>query len=68
MFAQLGTFFLFLSFCGTTTLFVQKTTNTSSVRIYVWQEAFISTFFALSASILFTYAFSILFGDRIQIR
>lgn len=37
MFAQIGTFFLFLSFCATTILFSQKNNSTTQVRTYVWQ-------------------------------
>lgn len=37
MFAQIGTFFLFLSFCATTILFSQKNNSTSQVRTFVWQ-------------------------------
>jgi len=37
MFAQIGTFFLFLSFCATTILFSQKSSSTSQARTLVWQ-------------------------------
>lgn len=66
--SQLGTFFLFLSFCVTTTLFSTKQASLiigyEFMRGYVWQEAFISTFIALSASVIFTYAFSVLFNSQ----
>ena len=62
--AHLGTFFLFLSFCATTTLFSIKSTlsTTETARSYLWQEAFLSIFIAMSASIIFNYAFSALFN------
>jgi len=62
----LGSFFLFLSFCATTTFFTLKSnyTTPSPPRTVVWQEAFIGTFFALSASVIFTYTWSILFSSN----
>jgi hypothetical protein len=74
--SQVGSFFLFLSFCSTTTFyslkFVNDTTasnNGEFARSYVWQEAFLGTFFALSASVISTYIFSILLGgSKIGIR
>jgi hypothetical protein len=63
---QLGTFFLFLSFCTTTTMFTIKYTlsSTEMQRSYVWQVAFLSIFLAMSASIIFNYAFSVLFNSN----
>jgi len=62
--SQIGTFFLFLSFCTTTTFYSLKFVNVSGEfsRSYVWQEAFLGTFFALSASVIATYIFAILLG------
>lgn len=37
MFAQIGTFFIFLAFCTTTILFSQKNNSTTQVRTFVWQ-------------------------------
>lgn len=64
-----GNFFLFLAFCGTTMVFASKNAllnvgPTEIPRSFIWQEAFISSFFALSASVIFFYAFSILFDDN----
>ena len=61
--ALLGTFFVFMSFCTTTAFFPLKFTpgQAEYSRSYVWQEGFLSTFFAMSASIIFTLTFSILF-------
>jgi hypothetical protein len=68
--ALIGTFFIFLSFCTTTTLFPLKFTpgQAEYARSYIWQEAYISIFFALSASVIFTYACSIVLGEKIGIR
>ena len=62
--ALLGTFFIFLSFCATSTLFPLKFTpgQAEYARSYIWQEGFISVFFALSASVIFSCAGSVLFG------
>lgn len=62
--SQVGSFFLFLSFCATTTFYSLKFTSTLGEysRSYVWQEAFLGTFFALSASVISTYIFSIILG------
>jgi ammonium transporter Rh len=73
IFAQIGTFFLFLAFCSTTTFLSLKFSKPASgeySRSYVWQEAFLGTFFALSASVIATYIFSILLSEtrRIGIR
>lgn len=64
--ALLGTFFLFLSFCVTSTLFPLKFTpgQAEYARSYIWQEGFISVFFALSGSVIFSCAGSILFGKE----
>lgn len=35
-----------------------------SVRAYAWPEAWISVFFAMSASVIFYYAFSVLIGKQ----
>ena len=66
----LGNFFLFLAFCTTSTLYPVKNSVTSvyasdeSVRAYAWPEAWISVFFAMSASVIFYYAFSVLIGKQ----
>jgi hypothetical protein len=67
--AHLGTFFLFLAFCVTTTLYTVKYTVSSgeTQRAFIWQEAFISTFVALSASVVSTYAFSVLFNRNYRL-
>jgi hypothetical protein len=66
--AHLGTFFLFLAFAATTTMFSLKYASSfERERTYVWQEAFISIFIALSASIIFNYAFSVLLNPRHKI-
>lgn len=59
---QLGSFFLFLGFCATTTLYSVKYTlgSAEATRALIWQEAFISTFIALSASVISAYACSVL--------
>lgn len=66
IFALLGTFFVFLSFCVTSTLFPLKFTpgQTEYARSYIWQEGFVSVFFALSGSVIFSCAGSILFGGK----
>jgi len=72
----LGNFFLFLAFCTTSTLYPVKHSVASEqakdepVRTYAWPEAWISVFFAMSASVIFYYAFSILIGKkkRVEIR
>ena len=69
--SALGAFFMFLSFATTSVFFSLKfsaTVTTESALTYVWQEAFISVFFAMSSSVVFTYAFSCLLGERIGIR
>jgi hypothetical protein len=68
--ALLGTFFVFMSFCTTSTLFPLKFTpgQAEYARSYIWQEAFLSSFFSLSASVIFTLAFSIIFGRKIGIK
>jgi hypothetical protein len=67
--AHIGTFFLFLAFCATTTMFSAKYTfvNVDFARLYLWQEAFISIFIALSASVIFTYAFSVLLNPKAKL-
>lgn len=59
---------MYLTFCTTTILFAEKNQDPTFIRNYIWQEAFINCFFALSASALSTYAFSILFNDKIEVR
>lgn len=66
--AHLGTFFVFLSFCTTTAFHSLKSNATSDNRTIVWEEAFIGTFLALSASVITTYAVSILLGGKIGLR
>jgi hypothetical protein len=68
--ALTGTFFVFMSFCVTSTLFPLKFTpgQVEYARSYIWQEGFISVFFALSASVIFSCAGSALFGGRIDVR
>lgn len=60
--AHLGTFFLFLAFAATSTLYPLKFSKGSSEfeRTYFWQEGLISVFLALSASVISNYAFSAL--------
>lgn len=65
MIALIGTFFLFLSFGATSILFATKI---SGSRQYVWPEGVIGIFIALSASVISTYIFSILFNKKIGIR
>jgi hypothetical protein len=51
-------------------MFAAKYTLTSpieSARAYIWQEAFISVFFALSASVIFHYAIQIVINPRARI-
>lgn len=64
--ALTGTFFVFLSFCATSTLFPLKFTpgQAEYSRSYIWQEGFISIFFALSGSVVFACACSALFGGK----
>jgi hypothetical protein len=66
VFALLGAFFVFLSFCVTSTLFPLKFTpgQAEYPRSYIWQEGFISVFFALSGSVIFSCAGSIIFGAK----
>jgi hypothetical protein len=68
--ALAGTFFVFLSFCTTSTMFPLKFTpgQAEYARSYIWQEGFISTFYALSASVIFTCAGSIVFGGKMGVR
>lgn len=68
IFAHIGMFFLFFTFCATTILFSMKNSTPGFERNYIWQEAFISCFFAESSAILFSYAFSILFKDKISVK
>jgi len=68
MFACLGSFFIFFTFSGTSALFSMKTIPASSVRNYVWMEAIISTFFALSANVLTTFVVSVLVQGKFIIR
>lgn len=69
----LGNFFLFLAFCTTSTLYPVKNSAISThakdelVRTYAWPEAWISVFFAMSASVIFYYAFSVLIGKQKKI-
>jgi hypothetical protein len=67
--AHLGTFFLFLAFCATTPFFTAKytTTGSESQRALIWQEAFISTFIALSASVIANYAGSVLLNHKAKL-
>lgn len=67
--AHLGTFFLFLAFCTTTPLFTTKYTSSGSEsqRAFIWQEAFISTFIALSASVIANYAISVLLNHKAKL-
>lgn len=62
IFAHVGAFFLFLAFCATTILYPQKTPSRTLERNIVSSEAFINCFFALSASVLFSYTFSIIYN------
>jgi len=68
--ALLGNFFLFLTFCTTSTLYPVKNTPATltaedePVRSYAWPEAWISVFFAMSASVIFYNAFAVLIGSR----
>lgn len=68
--ALAGSFFVFMSFCVTSTLFPLKFTPAQAeyARSYIWQEGFISVFFALSGSVIFSCAGSALFGGRIDVR
>lgn len=68
IFAHIGSFFLFLTFCATTILYPQKTLSRTLERNIVSAEAFINCFFALSASVLFSYAFSIIYNSKITVR
>jgi hypothetical protein len=63
--AQIGTFFLFLSFCASTTLYVPKFTRATgeTARSFVWVEAILGCFFALSASVIASYASAVLFSE-----
>lgn len=67
--AHLGTFFLFLAFCATTPFYTTKYTVSSSEseRAFIWQEAFISTFIALSASVIANYAGSVLLNHKAKL-
>ncbi len=65
--AYMGTFFIFMSFCATSTLFSTKVTNVTSIRRFFWPESILNMFFALSASVISTYSFSILFGKDYKI-
>ncbi len=59
-----------MAFTTTTTLFALKYTLTSSnesARAYIWQEAFISVFFSLSASVIFNYAIGIVINPTTKI-
>ena len=68
--ALLGTFFVFLSFCITTTLYGAKYTllTLEVARAFVWQEAFLSCFFALSASVILTYTLCVLLNEKVGVR
>ena len=68
MFALLGSFFIFFTFSGTSALFSMKTSPASSVRNYVWMEAVISTFFALSANVLSTAVITVALQGKFMIR
>jgi hypothetical protein len=67
--AHLGTFFLFLAFCSTTPFYTAKYTSSGSEseRALIWQEAFISTFMALSASVIANYAGSVLLNHKAKL-
>nr|BAK02534.1 predicted protein [Hordeum vulgare subsp. vulgare] len=62
--ALLGTFFVFLSFCATSTLFPLKFTpgQAEYARSYIWQEGFLNIFFALVGSVIFSCVGSIVLG------
>jgi ammonia channel protein AmtB len=64
--ALIGGFFVFLSFCSTTTFFPVKFTPAQAeyARSYIWQEAFLSLFFAMSSSVISSSALSVLFKGK----
>ena len=68
MFALLGSFFIFFTFSGTSALFSMKTSPANSVRNYVWMEAILSTFFALSANVLSTAVITVALQGKFMIR
>lgn len=64
--ALTGSFFVFLSFCTTTTFFPVKFTPAQAefARSYIWQEAFLAIFFAMSSSVISSTALTILFNGK----
>lgn len=67
--SHLGAFFLFIGFSSTTLLFSLKYVgSTEYARSYIWQEAILASFFAMSSGAIFNYVFSILFGGKIGVR
>lgn len=67
--AHLGAFFLFIGFSSTTLLFSLKYTGSLEyARSYIWQEAIIASFFAMSSGAVFNYVFSILISGKIGVR
>lgn len=64
--ALAGSFFVFLSFCTTTTFFPVKFTPAQAeyARSYIWQEAFLALFFAMSSSVISSSALTVLFRGK----
>jgi len=64
--ALTGSFFVFLSFCTTTTFFPVKFTPAQAeyARSYIWQEAFLALFFAMSSSVISSSALAVLFKGK----
>ena len=68
MFAYVGSFFLFFTFCGTVILFPMRNINPTWAHNYIALDIVLSTFFALCANVLTTLACSVLLVDQFQIR
>lgn len=64
--ALIGSFFVFLSFCTTTTFFPIKFTPAQAefARSYIWQEAYLAIFFAMSSSVISSTALTVLFNGK----
>lgn len=64
--ALAGSFFIFISFCTTTTFLPIKFTPAQAeyARSYIWQEAFLALFFAMSSSVLASSALTVLFTGK----
>jgi hypothetical protein len=68
VFASVGAFFIFATFCCTTILFSLKNTSPYTERNYIWMELILNTFFSLSSNVLTTTALTVLFVGKLKLR